>query len=104
MENLRKLVSSSPTSRHSSEKLRIKRKKLKAFQRLDKDRRAIEYTIYVKEVDGVTKTVEDREAEKAYRASKSGKLQQRLDTVQKRIATEEMQLNANEADLEPLLE
>ena len=84
--------------------LESEKEELKAFQRLDKDRRALEYTIHVKEVDDATKTLEEIEADKAHGASRSEEMQERLAAVQKRMSAEETQLKASEANLEPLLE
>lgn len=83
--------------------LESEKEELKAFQRLDKDRRALEYTIHVKEVDDATKTLEEIESDKAHGASKAEEMQERLAAVRKRVATQETQLKATEADLGPLL-
>eukprot|EP00171_Calliarthron_tuberculosum_P001146 IDg1146t1 len=84
--------------------LETEKEELKAFQRLDKNRRALEYTIHVKDLEDATKQLDEIDNDRAEGASRGEDLHLSLNTVQARIASQERQLKATEADLEPLLE
>ncbi len=84
--------------------LETEKEELKAFQKLDKDRRALEYTIHVKDLEDAKKQLDEIDNDRAEGASLGEKLHSLLNAVEARIAAHERDLKANEADLEPLLE
>lgn len=86
------------------EELETEKKELQEFQKLDKDRRALEYTIHVKDLEDAKKQLDELDSDRAERVSRGDKLQSLLVAVEGRIASAESDVKANEADLEPLLE
>jgi len=86
------------------EELEGEKEELRKFQRLDKDRRALEYTIHVQDLESAKEKLEVIESDRAQGVSRSEELQTALTALQKNITAEEHELKGTEADLEPLLE
>lgn len=84
--------------------LESEKEELKAFQRLDKNRRALEYTVHVKDLEDAKNQLDDIDNQRAEGASRGEQLQASLNVIETRIAAHDRDLKATEADLEPLIE
>jgi structural maintenance of chromosome 3 (chondroitin sulfate proteoglycan 6) len=72
---------------------------LKAFQNLDRERRALEYTIYVKELDDAKAALDAITLERTERSTAGHDINSRLVALQNEIATADRDLETAKAEL-----
>lgn len=81
------------------EELESEKEELRAFQRLDKERKALKYTIHVREVEEAKAALETLEGDHDQFRSKTDELQAKLIDVRANIASTERELKSLEPEL-----
>lgn len=75
---------------------------LKAFQKLDKERRALQYTIHVKELDAAKERLEEIDGDRAEDSTRGDELHAQLRALQDRLARSDRDVKAMAPELKRL--
>lgn len=84
--------------------LESEKEELKAFQRLDKERKALQYTIHMRELEEAKAALEDLENQRGHQRSRGQDLHARLVEVRASLATAEHDSKSIEPELKRALE